>query len=371
MEEIREKLLTICDETIVLPSQYARSACTRVWHRLNGGLYGLRTGLKFSNYLVGRLEFTPERMASMIPSVPYDCVLFEYWHAVESVPVFRRKGTPCVLDMHNILWQTYTRQLNAKPWVPEWWKRHSIAQYRRREEQAWRQFDALIAINTEEYAHARAAVPEGVPVFYAPMGTDLELWPFSWEPMSPARVGYYGGLGSPHNQRDAWVCYQEIMPRIWQDHPDTELWLVGSNPPEALRSITERDRRVRVTGYVDNVQEVLRRMSLVLCPWSGTYGFRSRLVEVMALGVPTVASPEAVYGMGMTSGQGIFLEKEPEQMARVCLGLLRHPELAGKQSHLARAQVEEKYSYEATYGRLAEDLAELTVRREKAQNDTL
>jgi hypothetical protein len=91
----------------------------------------------------------------------------------------------------------------------------------------------------------------------------------------------------------------------------------------------------------------------------------------MALGVPTVASPEAVYGMGMTSGHGIFLEKRPEQMAAVCLGLLRHPKLAEKQSHLARAQVEEKYSYEATYGRLAKDLVEFTVQRGKAKDDTL
>jgi glycosyltransferase involved in cell wall biosynthesis len=361
--EVRDKLLATCDDVVLLPSRYSGSKLKKIGRRLAGGIYTLRTGLKFSNYLIGRLEFAPNRLAYILEPRDFDCALFEYWHAAESVSIFHRKGIPCVLDMHNVLWQSYARQLNVKPFLPGWWKRWAITQYQQREEQAWKQFDALIAINAAEYEYARAKVAESITVFYAPMGTDLKLWPYSWQPAQPPRIAYYGGLGSPHNQRDALICYEQIMPEIWRDYPDAELWLVGSNPPEHLQALSEKNERVKVTGYVEHVQEVLRKTSVVVCPWSGTYGFRSRLVEVMALGVPVVASPEAVYGMGMEIGRGIFLKETPGKMAGACLALLRDSEFARQQSHFARVQVEQKFSYESTYGQLAQDLLEFTLRK--------
>ena len=148
------------------------------------------------------------------------------------------------------------------------------------------------------------------------------------------------------------------MPLVWHRIPEAELWLVGSEPPASLLGLQDTDQRVHVTGYVEQIQDLLSTMSLILCPWTGTYGFRSRLVEVMALGVPVIASPDAVYGMDMRDGAGIFLRDSDSDMAEVGLELLEHPAYAKAQSRLARQQVEQKYSFEATYGRLAQELLE-------------
>lgn len=364
---VRHELSALCDEVVLLPSRYARSLFTRVWHRVAGAFYTLLTGLKFSNYLVGRVEFAPRRLADALKPWVFDGALFEYWHAAESTSVFQREGIPCVLDMHNILWQAYARQFDARPYLPRVWKRRALAQYQRREEDAWAQFDALIAINAAERDYTRATVPEPIPVFYAPMGIDLALWPYTWQPAQPPRIAYYGGLGSSHNQQDALSCYKHVMPAVWRAYPDAELWVIGSNPPASLHRLAERDARVRVTGFVECVQEVLQTISVVVCPWSGTYGFRSRLVEVMALGVPVITSPEAVDGMGMKVGRGIFLEKAFPRMAEACLRLLEDPVFARQQSEAARAQVEEKFSYEATYDRLARELFNFVVQRQQAK----
>lgn len=145
------------------------------------------------------------------------------------------------------------------------------------------------------------------------------------------------------------------MPLIWEQRPDVEFWIVGANPSPEIRAL-EDDERIRVTGFVSDVGETLATMTAVLCPWEGTYGFRSRLIEVMALGVPVVATPDAVYGMGLETEEGIFLSKEDNGMAASALALLEQPDWAQRQSHLARQQMEEKFSFEATYGKLAEDL---------------
>jgi glycosyltransferase involved in cell wall biosynthesis len=258
--------------------------------------------------------------------------------------------------MHDILWQAYARHLQASALPPVWWKQWAVRQYRAAEQAAWSKFDALIAINAEEQTYVRNLLADRVPVFYAPMGIDLEQWPYCWTPSDPPRIAYYGGLGNPHRQRDALHCYEALMPPIWRRFPAAQLWLVGSDPPAALFELTRREPRVRVTGFVEKVQEVLKTMTLLLCPWSGTYGFRSRLIEVLALGVPVVASAEAAYGMELSSGQGIFLVQSDAQLAQTCIDLLSDPALLRSQSRLARNQVQERFNFDATYGRLARDL---------------
>lgn len=353
---IRKRLLNLCDDVILLPSCYSSSKFSKLWHKLVGAVYTWQKGLKFSNYMVGKVEFSPDRIESALGNKCFDLVLYEYWHAVDSTIVFQKQRVPTVLDMHNLLWQSFERQLDAKPYLLAAWKNRNVERYKQKEESAWRQYDALIAINKGEYEYTLECVPENIRVFYTPMGTDLSAWPYCWQPAEPLRLAYYGGLGSPHNQHDALSCYREIMPFIWKRFPEIELWLVGSNPPEFLQKLPRQDSRVVVTGFVERVQDVLKTIALILCPWTGTYGFRSRIIEVMALGVPVVASPDAVYGMGMDPGRGLFLKTSPSDMARAAIDLLSNKNELHRQSKLARQQTEEKFSFEATYGALASNL---------------
>jgi glycosyltransferase involved in cell wall biosynthesis len=80
------------------------------------------------------------------------------------------------------------------------------------------------------------------------------------------------------------------------------------------------------------------------------------VVEVMAVGVPVVATPDAVFGMGLTPGRGLFLHETDEALANQCLALLHDPAELAAQSRLARQQVEETFSFQATYARLAQAL---------------
>jgi glycosyltransferase involved in cell wall biosynthesis len=352
---IRAELAGLCDEVLVLPALHQSNKAAQWRHRMAATLYTLKTGLKRSNYFIGEVAFHPDQIAPLLDAHRFDCVLFEYWHAAGSVVVFRRKQIPCVLDMHDILWQAYSKQLDART-MPAVLKRWALGRYRRQEETAWLEFDGLIAINREEEKYVAGRLPIGVRVFHAPMGTDLRLWPYCWQPAKPPRVAYYGSLSSPHNQKDALACIREIMPRVWLQRPETELWIVGSNPPAAIKRLAHTDTRIHVTGYIADVQSILKTMTAVVCPWSGTYGFRSRLVEVMALGVPTVASPDAVSGMELEEGKGLLFGCTNAALAAETARLLVDPAFAAQQSLMARGQVEELFSLEKTYKPLVRDI---------------
>lgn len=353
VSESRNRLGSFVYRAMVLPTVTQRSLFSRLWHKVRGSLYTLRTGLKASNYRIGKVEFSPQRVANAVDVASYDLVLYEYWHAVDSVGVFQEQGIPCVLDMHDVLWQSYDRQLrhHRYPWMRAL-SPQLVQAYKQREEAAWADYDALIAISEGEAEYARQVVPEK-PIFVAPMGTDLEEWPYRWSPVSPPRLAFYGSMGSQPNQQGVFWCVERLMPLIWEQRPDVEFWVVGANPPPEIRAL-ESNERIHVTGFVPDVGEVLATMTAVLCPWEGTYGFRSRLIEVMALGVPVVATPDAVYGMGLEVEKGLLLADEDRGLANDVLVLLNRPSWAREQSHLARQQVETKYDFEATYGRLAE-----------------
>lgn len=364
-EDTRRELLRFCDEVVLLPSRYAHGKVWKASHRAIGTLYRVGTGLNSSNYVLGRLEFTPARVATLVDGRSYDCALYEYWHTWRSTAVLRARAIPTILDTHNILWQAQGRHLDALSYVPQWCKRWNVRRYRAHEEKAWAAFDGLVAINRREYGVIRSTVPERSPVFYAPMGIDLDRWPLVWRAPQTVRVGYYGGLGSPRNQKAALECCREIMPEIWKVYPSAELWLVGSNPSQSVRAL-ESDPRVKVTGYVENVQETLGCLSVVICPWTGTYGFRSRLVEVMALGVPLVASHDAVAGMELDNENGILLTRGKREMARRTLKLLADPDYARRQSRLGRQRSEQLYSVENTYGKLIGEICDWLETRQRA-----
>jgi len=359
-EEIRKSLRPLCDEAIVLPSLYRRSRVDRVIHLARSVAFAAATGLKRSNYVVGQLELAPHRVAEAVGDRRFDVAVFEYWHAAASVPVMRAGGARCVLDMHDVLWRSYDSQLQVGKWVLSGWRSLAVARYRSREERAWQSFDALIAINRAERDEVVQNVP-GKRVFLAPMGIDLDAWPYSWTPAIPPRVAYYGGLGNPARQHDAMWAYRRVMPAVWAAVPDAEFWMIGSDPPREFRDVEEKDPRVQVTGYLPRVQDELSAVSVLLCPWSGTFGFRSRLVEAMALGVPVVASPDAAWGMGLRAGEGIHLEDTDESLARSTVRLLMDEHLSQRQSRLAREQIERNFGFDATYGRLTEELAHLAA----------
>ena len=174
---------------------------------------------------------------------------------------------------------------------------------------------------------------------------------YCWAPATPSRIVFYGALSGKENEMAALRCANRIMPLIWARVPDAELWLVGANPTKSLRYL-QTNSHIKVTGFVDQVQDVLSKATVMLCPLKGKYGFRSRLIEAMALGVPLCVTSDAVYGMGLEDGKGITVHDSDDATADAVIVLLNSPDMAKEQSLLARKQVEEKFSFEETYGRI-------------------
>ncbi|MEO8097273.1 MAG: glycosyltransferase family 4 protein [Acidobacteriota bacterium] len=352
---VKMALEKYCDEALVLQSAYPRDFFGKLLHKMAAGTYAAINGVKTSNYTIGRLELSADRVMPALEGRHFDCALFEYWHAAQLVPALKAKGMRCILDMHNVLWRA--RQAEFEGGVAtRWVTRVQVDRYRQYEEHTWRQFDGVIAISAAERDYVTSRVTARTEVFYAPMGVDSTAWPYEWQPVTPPRVVYYGALGNAHNQEGVLRCARQILPQVWREIPNAEFWIVGSNPPPDIQNL-QVDKRIRITGFVERPQAELPAMSVALCPFRGRFGFRSRLVELMLMGIPVVANSDAVYGMRLTEQEALLTGESDEELAAHVMKLLREPAFAKQLSLRARQVVEQDYSMAATYGDLGHRLS--------------
>ncbi len=360
--EIKRMLAEYVDESLVLPSLTGERGLKGLLYKFLAALYAAVTGLKKSNFLLGRVELTPRRVREYCDIRQYDLVMFEYWHTHRLAGYCSETGIPTVLDMHDILWQTYRVYLEQSPNpLVKLLKNYYLRAYRQAEESAWREYDHLIAISQGEAEYLLSRMPENK-ILQISMGIDLDEWPFSRRPVKPPRFGFFGSMSGEQNRRQARYCVRNIMPLIWEQFPQAEFWIIGANPTEELTALQEDDR-IKVTGFVEDVQHVLAGLTALHCPWQGTYGFRSRLVEVMSLGCPVIATPDAVAGMGLEPDQGLFISQKEEDFAAVSLKLAGDADRSKMMSRAARKQIEEKYSFSATYGKMAGELYKIALQR--------
>jgi glycosyltransferase involved in cell wall biosynthesis len=147
------------------------------------------------------------------------------------------------------------------------------------------------------------------------------------------------------------------MPLIWEKKKNVKLMVVGSNPPEEIHALTS-DPRVTVTGYVKDVRDFLAMGRAVVLPLRMEYGHRGRIFEVMAMGIPTVITPQGIKGMEINNGEGLLIEDSSQSFARAVLTILEDPSYAEELGMRGRKIVLEKFSMEATYNRFADFLFE-------------
>src|ERR1700733_6755988 len=101
-EKIGNEINDICDEVIWLRSKIDNKV-SRAYYKLRALFYSVFTGFKTSNYYIGKLELTEKNIAKALNNKKFDAVVYEYFHAWESVNYFKKRNIPVILDTHNIL----------------------------------------------------------------------------------------------------------------------------------------------------------------------------------------------------------------------------------------------------------------------------
>jgi glycosyltransferase involved in cell wall biosynthesis len=160
-----------------------------------------------------------------------------------------------------------------------------------------------------------------------PNGVDLDYW------QRPEGVGlgrneviFTGGMDYPPNSDAALFLIREVMPRVRAAVPEAHLSIVGRDPIPRLVA-AGRQAGVTVTGLVPDMRPFLATASVYAAPLRFGAGIQNKLLEALAMGLPTVASPSGAGGLVTTEGirppLRVASPKDPAAFAAALVELLR------------------------------------------------
>ena len=130
--------------------------------------------------------------------------------------------------------------------------------------------------------------------------------------------GFLAGTGSP-NEDALLFAVHEILPPVWDAHPDLVLHVVGADPTPAVLAL--HDRRINVVGFVDDPTVWLDATRLHLAPLRFGAGIKRKLVETMASGLPIVTTTVGAEGLRLDAVAQHVVADDAAALARLCLDL--------------------------------------------------
>lgn len=201
--------------------------------------------------------------------------------------------------------------------------------------------------NMEEFQK----VDPGKPALLIPDGAELEYYINYKSQPDPGTMLFYGAMGSNQNKRAFWRLYNNIYPVLRDKFPDIRLLVVGANPPEEIRELNNGNNII-VTGFVDDIRPWLSQAWLSIIPLELGSGFRGRVIELMAMGIPVVGTHNALDSVDLESGIHGYIGDSNDDLTGYCLDLLGDENLRNMIGRNAVEFVLENYSIDATFGRL-------------------
>jgi glycosyltransferase involved in cell wall biosynthesis len=234
-----------------------------------------------------------------------------------------------ILTAHDVEWQQFA-QLSSQHRNPL--VRTSLRADSRRmrvwEAKALGGFDHIFALSDgdrERLLSERHDLEERVSVWPIPVHTS----PLT-APSSPPRLLVLGALSAVGRVNGLRWFMSQVWPALRERVPDARLEVVGARPPTDIRQLDGK-AGVRVHGFVEDLEEILPKITACVIPLFVGSGVRIKVLELIARGIPCVGTPVALQGLMPLDG--CVEVSEPEEWVRTLVQIAADP---GPSRELAR-----------------------------------
>jgi sugar transferase (PEP-CTERM/EpsH1 system associated) len=281
----------------------------------------------------------------------FDVILCDFVYPGPVVP-WNWPG-PKVLFTHNveaIIWRRHY-EVAANPL----WKAISWLEWRRMEiaERRYLQLadHVLTVSDTDRDNFASFLGAEKITVI--PTGVDVEYFQPMPAAETPNSLVFTGSMDWLPNEDAILYFVEAIYPLIKQQCPEVSLEVVGRNPTPKLQALAEREKSMRLTGWVEDIRPFVARAAICIVPLRIGGGTRLKIFEAMAMGKAVISTTVGAEGLPVESGKDILLADTPRDFAQSVIGLLHDSYMRQRLGTGARTLVQENYGW----GKVAEGFA--------------
>jgi glycosyltransferase involved in cell wall biosynthesis len=176
---------------------------------------------------------------------------------------------------------------------------------------------------------------------------------------------FIGSYNHPPNiDAVIWLC-QEIMPIVWESHPEICLTLLGSNVKDEVKALASE--KVIVTGYVPEVDPYFLKNRVFVAPLRFGAGMKGKIGQSMSYGLPVVTTSIGAEGMGLKDSYDVLIADDPRSLASSIIKLYYDRELWVRISQNSLETIEQ-YSPEKVKSKLSQLFAGLSAKVVMGEN---
>ena len=138
----------------------------------------------------------------------------------------------------------------------------------------------------------------------------------------------------------------QVMPRVRALVPDAALLIAGGPAFPELKQF-DGQNGVQVLGRVDDIKQVLRGCQVYAMPMFQGAGFKNKLAEAMALGLPVVTNQMGVEALDSEGKALVACAETAEGLAHNLADMLKDSGRRGKLGGLSREYARTHFGWEA------------------------
>ncbi len=284
----------------------------------------------------------------------YDLIHVETFYVYQNLP---KVSIPVVLVEHNIEYLAYERYAKlANPLLKPFFYA-DILKLKKKEEEAWRKADRLVAVSSAERRIMKRADVDVVP-----NGVDTADFRFRSFQEIPAekRILFIGDFKWFQNKDAAEVILKQIWPKISlklneaKDRTNVKLWIVGQNIPNSIKNLAVGKNIILDENNKDETHEIFRKAYILLAPIRAGGGTSYKIIEAMATGVAVVTTNLGIEGLEAKNNIHVLSAEYEDEISDLVLSLIQDHSLYKKITLNARKLIEEKYDWKKITQKLNE-----------------
>lgn len=218
------------------------------------------------------------------------------------------------------------------------------------------EFDRSFFVSEKEAELFRKMVP-GVSekISYFNNGVDTEYYSPGNSYESPYQDSFraivFTGAMDYWANIDAVVWFSKhVLPAVCEKVSDLKFYIVGAKPDEKVKALAASPHIV-VTGSVDDVRPYLAYAAVAVAPMRIARGIQNKVLEAMAMALPTVTTSQGYEGIDAVRGQELLVVDDVSDWVDTLINIVTKDQ-HNPIGQAARRLVVENYSWQGSLARL-------------------